>query len=205
MRMSHELRTPLAAITASAETLRRGVADVKIRAQFIGIIDRHSKKLCFLMDDLLSVAELELGKVLPQPIAVDVRSFTLELIRSCKQILVRTGAGIDVDIAESLYIWIDPAHLTRIFADLIGSVLKTKSMGSRVLIEGRRIGGHQARISFRSTADRREPADRGAGLSLYIVNALVETNGGRLWAERDNGPGSGFRVELPLRPPPPRA
>src|SRR5581483_1043835 len=58
--VSHELRTPVTAISASAETLLGGaLADPDEAAEFVGVIDRHSKRLRQLVDDLLDLAKLE--------------------------------------------------------------------------------------------------------------------------------------------------
>src|SRR6185295_10978970 len=61
--VSHELRTPLTAIRGYAETLLSGALDDPARARsFLGVIDRHSERLSRLIDDLLTLSDLELGK-----------------------------------------------------------------------------------------------------------------------------------------------
>jgi two-component system phosphate regulon sensor histidine kinase PhoR len=61
--VSHELRTPLTAIRGYAETLLSGALDDPVRARnFLGVIDRHSERLSRLIDDLLTLSDLELGK-----------------------------------------------------------------------------------------------------------------------------------------------
>lgn len=61
--VSHELRTPLTAIKGYAETLLNGAIKDEVTAQrFLEIIDRHSERLSRLIDDLLTLSNLELGK-----------------------------------------------------------------------------------------------------------------------------------------------
>src|SRR5215470_18943020 len=61
--VSHELRTPLAAIGGYAETLLGGALDDPQRARrFLGIIERHTVRLGRLVDDLLNLSDLELGR-----------------------------------------------------------------------------------------------------------------------------------------------
>lgn len=61
--VSHELRTPLTAIKGYAETLLHGALKDPLTAQrFLEIIDRHSERLSRLIDDLLTLSNLELGK-----------------------------------------------------------------------------------------------------------------------------------------------
>ena len=62
--VSHELRTPLTAIKGYAETLLNGALnDPLIARRFLSIIDRHSERLSRLIDDLLTLSDLELGKM----------------------------------------------------------------------------------------------------------------------------------------------
>ncbi len=62
--VSHELRTPLTAIKGYAETLLNGALnDPPIAKRFLSIIERHSERLSRLIDDLLTLSDLELGKM----------------------------------------------------------------------------------------------------------------------------------------------
>lgn len=61
--VSHELRTPLTAIKGYAETLLNGALNDPVTARrFLAIIDRHSERLSRLIEDLLTLSNLELGK-----------------------------------------------------------------------------------------------------------------------------------------------
>ena len=61
--VSHELRTPLTAIKGYAETLLTGALhDPEYATRFLTIIDRHSERLSRLIDDLLTLSNLELGQ-----------------------------------------------------------------------------------------------------------------------------------------------
>ena len=61
--VSHELRTPLTAIKGYAETLLGDAGeDPETRGRFLSVIDRHSERLGRLIDDLLALSDLELGR-----------------------------------------------------------------------------------------------------------------------------------------------
>src|SRR5439155_297573 len=69
--VSHELRTPLTAIKGYAETLLGGAGDnPETRGRFLSVIDRHSERLGRLIDDLLALSDLELGRRPPRDGAV---------------------------------------------------------------------------------------------------------------------------------------
>jgi len=59
--LTHELRTPLTALYGYAETLRKGVDDPDAQQRFLGIIERQSRRLARLIDDLVSLSDLERG------------------------------------------------------------------------------------------------------------------------------------------------
>src|SRR5512140_1835960 len=61
--VSHELRTPLTAIRGYAETLQAGaIGNPELATKFLGVIERHSERLGRLIDDLLTLSDLELGR-----------------------------------------------------------------------------------------------------------------------------------------------
>src|SRR6185369_15245520 len=79
--VSHELRTPLTAIRGYAETLLAGALDDRERArQFLSVIDRHSERLSRLIDDLLTLSDLELGKTALKKEPVQVESLVDEVV-----------------------------------------------------------------------------------------------------------------------------
>src|SRR4030095_6487766 len=72
-------RTPLTAIRGYAETLLSGALDDPVRARnFLGVIDRHSERLSRLIDDLLTLSDLELGKSQLKKEAVLLESLVAE-------------------------------------------------------------------------------------------------------------------------------
>ena len=59
--LTHEIRTPLSALCGYAETLLAGVDDPDTQRRFLGIIERQSRRLARLVDDLISLSDLERG------------------------------------------------------------------------------------------------------------------------------------------------
>jgi len=83
--VSHELRTPLTAIKGYAETLLNGaLKDPETAQRFLEIIDRHSERLSRLIDDLLTLSNLELGKTelrKEEIVLADVVNEVFEIVR----------------------------------------------------------------------------------------------------------------------------
>src|SRR5206468_928346 len=84
--VSHELRTPLTAIRGYAETLQSGaLRDPERAAEFVGVIQRHSERLARLIDDLLTLSDLELGRTEIRPRSLPVSEIVPGSLEMLKQ------------------------------------------------------------------------------------------------------------------------
>lgn len=216
--VSHELRTPITAIKGFAETLRRGAdEDPKTRIGFIRIIEKHADRLGSLVEDLLALAELESGKSAPKPEAVELKTFADEFVGSIATIAARRSVSISLEVEKDLVLWMDPAHLTQVFQNLLDNAIKYNRRSGSVMLTARRAKGGLAWISvadtgigieagelhrifeqFHRTQAARLHALKGSGLGLYIIKSIIESNGGRIWAESAKDEGSVFHLTVPL-------
>ncbi len=134
--VSHELRTPLTAIRGYAETLRTGaLADPTRAAQFVSVIERHSERLGRLIDDLLTLSDLELGRTelrrraMALAPAVDA---ALDVVRNKAQ---RGQLEICPDIPADLpLLYADPDRLEQVLLNLIDNAVKYTPPGGRVTV-----------------------------------------------------------------------
>ncbi|UPT74753.1 MAG: ATP-binding protein [Elusimicrobiota bacterium] len=215
--VSHELRTPIAAIRAANETLTMGEVDnPKIRGRFLKIIENQAARLGGLVEDLLLVAELESGKCKPVPSEIDLKEFCAELVPGIAVLAKKKSVTIKCDVPAGLVATVDRSHLTGIFQNLLDNAIKYNKKNGSVFVSARRAAG-AIEISVRDTgigipADdlplifqqfRRAPSVRelqikGTGLGLYIIKTMVDSNGGRIWAESaPDDDGTVFRFTLP--------
>lgn len=216
--VSHELRTPITAIKGFTETLRRGAGDnAKTRASFIKIIEHHADKLGWLVEDLLTLSEIESGKHKCDPVPIKLLEYVRQFVLSLSPIAARKSVTIQIHIEKDLEVWVDQSHLAQILQNLVDNAIKYNKKGGSVLIEGRKINKKEAHITVRDTGIGVDEADlplifqqfhrsdnarmmaaQGTGLGLYIIKKLVETNGGRIWAESVKDSGSVFHFMVPL-------
>jgi two-component system, OmpR family, phosphate regulon sensor histidine kinase PhoR len=136
--LTHELRTPLTALYGYAETLQKGVEDADTQQRFLGIIERQSRRLARLIDDLVSLSDLERG-LTPlkfEPLAPSrILEEATELMR--EQAL---RAGIELIVKSSLDlpdIAIDRDRIHQVMVNLLDNSLKYTPRGGSVTLEAR--------------------------------------------------------------------
>jgi signal transduction histidine kinase len=202
--LSHELRTPLNAILGWVTMLRRGSVREDRRAHGLAVIERNARLQTQLIEDLLDVSRIVMGKVRlqvgPLPVA-SVVSAVVESLRpsaEAKRIRLHTLGPTD-----SVVIRGDSDRMHQIIWNLVANAIKFTPAGGHVHVELSR-DEHHARISVRDTGvgitaeflphvfERFRQADSsttrphtGIGIGLSIVHHLVELHGGSIEVRSD--------------------
>lgn len=222
---SHEMRTPVAAIEGYlglALNPATAVIDDKARA-YLTKAHESAQHLGRLFQDLLDVSKAEDGRLKNAPVIVEVVSFLRD---SCAMLAPKAeekGLALifQPDVSEDstnlitpvFYTYVDQDHLRETFSNLIDNAIKYTKEGSVTA----NITGTDDRITISITdtgigiarediphlfqkfyrIDNTETREiGGTGLGLYLCRRLVESMGGRLWLQSEQGQGSTFFVEL---------
>jgi signal transduction histidine kinase len=218
--VSHELRTPLTAIIGYSRLLMRQVHGSLTQKQLEQqeAIFRSAQRLNDLINDLLDVSRLEVGRVELQVRPMDAQQTVDQAIAivavaaHAKQLDIRNEIPVKLPPVSA-----DPTRLQQILVNLIGNAVKFTPAGGAVRVLGG-IQANQAWVSIEDTGvgmAREElawiwdpfyqvesPLRRrhgGSGLGLSIVRRLVELHGGLVRAESEgHNRGSCFTFTLPL-------
>ena len=141
--VSHELRTPLAAIGGYTETLLDGALDDPERARrFLEIIDRHSGRLGRLVNDLLTLSDLELGRT-----ELDLVALRLgDVVTSCFEALESKAKAGGVDLAKEIpeelpVLFADADRLEQALLNIIDNAIKYTPEGGSVRVSGALVSG----------------------------------------------------------------
>ncbi|HSJ56760.1 MAG TPA: ATP-binding protein [Anaerolineae bacterium] len=214
--VSHELRTPLASIKGFATTLlRRDVEwDEASRRDFLSIIDEESDRLSELIGNLLDMSRIEAGELAVEPETVDLIPLLRETAAAFQPISSSHDLQIDVDGPLPLVL-ADPRRTRQVLRNLIENAIKYSPGGGPVRL-GARVHGSSIQVSVADEGIGIEPDmvgrifDRfyqidsastrrvgGTGLGLPISQAIVEAQGGTIWAESEPGAGSTFHFTVP--------
>lgn len=227
--VSHELRSPLATLIGFIETLKEDgdaadAADTTER--FLGIMDGEAQRMRRLIDDLLSLTNVELREHERPRARVDLAGVLQEVTNAlCSRALAK-DVSITLNLPEAMpAVMGDRDQLIQVFNNLITNAIKYGGDGKRVdvhadiLENGLPEGGlsleirvrdygqgidaeHLPRLTerFYRVDKGRSRAVGGTGLGLAIVKHIVSRHRGRLFIDSERNKGSQFKVRLPAYP-----
>jgi signal transduction histidine kinase len=216
--ISHELRTPLGAILIWAQLLRAEELDAAATARAVGMIERSTKTLAQLIDDLLDVSRIIAGKLTFEARPVDLRFVVDAALDAAQPAAQSKGVSIERTIEPEVPpIHGDAGRLQQVVGNLLANAIKFTPEGGRIEAALER-SGSRARVRILDTGigirpeflpfifERFRQADntttrkqKGLGLGLAIARHIVEMHGGSIEAaSAGEGEGSTFTVTLPL-------
>jgi signal transduction histidine kinase/ActR/RegA family two-component response regulator len=215
--LGHELRNPLAAIRNAVAVLDHEV-EPEVRSHHRRIIERQSENLARMVDDLLDLSRVTLGKVTLQKRRVDLRELVERAVHELGAAALARRGDLELQIdAEPLEVDGDPVRLEQVIFNLLHNALKYTPAGGVVSVEVREREGRAClRVwdtgvgspavwleaifqPFAQVDFMRQRAQGGLGLGLPLIRHLVELHGGTVIAKSAGvGLGSEFTVSLPL-------
>jgi two-component system phosphate regulon sensor histidine kinase PhoR len=218
--VSHEVRTPLTAVRGYLETLLGGALDEPAHARrFLEIAVRHTERLGRLVDDLLDLSNIELGKVALklEPLSLAEALGTVLAIvgprAEARRITLTTDLPPDLPAVRA-----DLDRLVQVLLNLLDNAVKFTPEEGQVRVTAAAEGGMvdiavtDTGVGIPSTdlpriTERFYRVDKarsrelgGTGLGLAIVKHLVQAHGGRLVVESEVGRGTTVRFTLPPAP-----
>jgi two-component system sensor histidine kinase KdpD len=217
--VSHDLRTPLAAITGAASGLLEREHNLDPHGRELAqVAYEEAERLNRLVSNLLEMTRLESGNVKVekewQPLEEVVGTTLLRLERLFEGRPLKTNLPDDLPLVP-----IDAVLIEQVLVNLLENAVKYTPADSpislsawvedqEVVVEVADRGpglpaGDEQRI-FDKFYRVRPTTASGVGLGLAICRAVIETHGGRIWAENRAGGGAAFRFTLPLDGEPPQ-
>jgi PAS domain S-box-containing protein len=215
--VSHELRTPLATIKGYATLIldyfsRLNPEETK---DYLKSIDMSTDRLAKLVDNLLDTSRMEAG-------LLKLEKSLISIMPLIKGVAVEAGVRADQHriavtcLGRLPRVNIDAKRIRQVLDNLIENAIKYSPPGTEISIAAEKTGNEVLiSVTDRGPGIPREEITNifermyrieqrvysgadGIGLGLYICQRLVESHGGRIWAESAPGKGSTFRFTLPL-------
>lgn len=216
--VSHELRTPLSILRGYIETL---LDHPKISreelSRILEVMERHSQRLGLLVDDLLTLAQLESTQPNLQLNHVHLKELLSDVVRDWEKKFAEKRLKVIVDLAEDLpVLHADETRLQEILYNLLDNAVKYSREGGTVRLQAQQTGSEiTLAVSDTGVGIGKEDLPRiferfyrvdkarsrelgGTGLGLSIVKHIAQLHGGRVEAESEPGRGTTIRVIIPL-------
>ena len=218
--VSHELRTPLTSMVGYLEILlEQEAGDLnEDQLHFLEIVDRNSRRLNELIEDVLVTSRIDTGRLSLEPTTVDIGQLVAERLESINGAAEQKGVELRVALAERVpQLWADPMRLGQVVDNLLSNAIKFTPAGGTVDVTVR-TEGDACRIEVSDTGVGIPPDEvdrlferffrastastiQGNGLGLSIAKGIAEAHGGAISVASEVGVGTTFVVELPLQSP----
>ncbi len=217
--MSHELRTPLNAIVGFTGTLLMKLPGplTSEQEQQLAIIQSSARHLLSLINDMLDIEKIELGKLQVHPEPVVLATVLRDIHASLQSMAVEKGLTFEVDVPDEwLTLMTDRRSLQQILINLVNNAIKYTDAGSvRVSVAtGQATGTVVITVSDTGIGVREEDLPRlfqafeqldssstrrfqGAGLGLFLSQRLALLLGARIECASKPGVGSTFALVFP--------
>lgn len=218
--LAHEMRTPLTSIKgySTALLMEETTFSPETQREFLEIVDEECDVLQDLIHDLLESSIIDAGllRLEPQPVRLPslARSVVEDVSHRAQRVRFLLDFPEDFPILDA-----DPDRIVQVLRNLLDNAVKYSPQGGLVVVRGE-LRESEAVISVADQGIGIAPEHLnrlfekffrvksglgrhvvGSGLGLPIARNIVESHGGRIWAESQVGQGSTFNFTLPLRNP----
>lgn len=212
---SHQLRTPLASLKALVDTLRDGALDDPPAARrFLDRVETEVDALTQMVQELLELSRIEASREPLHREAVSVDALLDRPVERLRPQAERAGLDLIRQVPDQVPVVLaDAERVGQVVTNLVHNAIKFTPPGGRitvtanasaesvvVAVEDTGVGIPPDELSriferfYKADSTRR---GGGTGLGLAIAKHIVESHGGRIWAESVEGRGSTFFFTLP--------
>jgi signal transduction histidine kinase len=209
--VAHDLRTPLTRLRGISEMALRESPEEKSREALADSVEETDRVLTIL-NTLLDVAEAESGLMRLRLEPTDLCALVNDVVELYEYVAEEKEITLAVECPPSLVVSADKNRLRQVFANLLDNALKYTPEGGKVAIRGASTADkatievqdsgvgilpeEQPRIWERLYRGDKSRSQRGLGLGLSLVKAIVEAHGGEVSVRSEVGRGSTFTVTL---------
>ncbi len=215
--LAHELRNPLAAATHAVRVILSPASGPDMRVHAAEIVERNTRTLSRLVDDLLDMSRITLGKLELRTEPIEMAALVRRAAESARPALDAAGQKLEVRVTSEARVLGDAVRLEQVVGNLLANAARHAGRGARVSVEMTAQAGRvRLRVSDTGVGIPKDLLPRlfdrftqgqqglarnagGLGIGLALVRSIVEMHQGAVQA-RSDGPGRGseFVIDLPI-------
>lgn len=212
--VAHDLRTPMTRLRSVAEYGLQADDDCEKLREALSDCLEESERVLAMLKIMMSVAEAESGTMRLDLQRCEVGELLTEIVTLYEYVAEEKKVKVSLEVEDELYLIVDRTRISQVWANLLDNAIKYGKEGGWVKIsagiEGRYClvvfedngmgisENEQGRIWERLYRGDRSRSEKGLGLGLNYVRAVVETHGGSVSVRSALHKGSRFEVRLPL-------
>jgi len=213
--VAHDLRTPLARLRGRAEMALKSEPNPDALRESLIECTEESERVLTMLNTLMDISEAETGVMKLNLEEVRVLSLIGEVVELYAYVAEEKDVALYLTSPEDLSLTLDPNRMRQVLANLLDNAIKYTPRGGRVGIEALRKGWEiiitvrdngigippeeLSRIWDRLHRVDKSRSERGLGLGLSLVKAIVEAHQGHAGVSSEPGVGSIFSIYLPDR------
>lgn|GEM_PF-1411756 len=213
--VSHDLKTPLTSILTYVDLLKRNNLSLEEKEDYMKIVEKKTKKLNNLIEDLVEVSEVNSGKIKLNKEKIDMISLIYQVLGECSNYHDEKNIKFKVkSFSEKVELYIDGKRMSRLIGNVISNSIKYSMPNTNVYVEVKKenddiivsfksISENEMKFDVNEIFDRFKRGDEsrnskieGSGLGLAIAKGIAELHGGRMYAEKE---GDLFKMFLILK------
>jgi signal transduction histidine kinase len=211
--VAHDLRTPMTRLRNIAEMALQSHGDEALCREALAECIEESDRILTMLNTLMDISEAETGVMTLDRKAVDISALMESVLEVYSHVAEEKGLAIHISPREGLCVTADHNRMSQVLANLLDNAIKYTPSGGKIFLEtSQRHGEVIIRIEdtgigisqenlpriwdrlFRGDQSR---SQKGLGLGLSLVKAIVLAHSGRVKVSSEPGKGSVFIIYLP--------
>jgi len=212
--VAHDLRTPMMRLRGTAEMALRAEPDLETCREALADCVEESDRILTMLNTLMDISEAETGAMKLRFEEVNISAVMEDAVELYRHVAEEKEVALRVAAPEEIFMTADRNRMEQVLANLVDNAIKYTPSGGRIDLEAFRRDEQQAVITIKDTGigiapeeapkiwDRLYRGDqsrsqRGLGLGLCLVKAVVQAHQGRIEVSSEPGVGSLFTLYLP--------